>query len=130
MPGLLRLLSANRHHDLPQAIYELGTVVINHVNHTKLAFAVAQREGGFASIRGKIQIIMRDLDCKEWSLRSISDGPWLNGRGAEIVVGETVIGQCGEVDPHVGESFELKVPLIAAEISISELKKVVNDPVL
>ncbi len=130
LPGLLRLLSANRHHDLPQAIYELGTVVINHVNHTKLAFAVAQREGGFATIRGKIQVLMRDLGCKEWSLRSISEGPWLNGRGAEIIVGETVIGQCGEIDPRVGESFELKVPLIAAEISISELKKVVKDPVL
>ena len=130
LPGLLRLLSANRHHDLPQAIFELGTVVIDHINHTKLAFAVAQREGGFATIRGKIQILMRDLGCNEWSLRSISEGPWLNGRGAEIVVGETVIGQCGEIDPHVGESFELKVPLIAAEISISELKKVVKDPVL
>ena len=129
LPGLLRLLSANRHHDLPQAIYELGTVVKNHFNHTKLAFAVAQREGGFATIRGKIQVLMRDLGCKEWSLRSISEGPWLNGRGAEIVVGDTVIGQCGEIDPHVGESFELKVPLIAAEISISELKKVVSDPV-
>lgn len=129
LPGLLRLLSANRHHDLPQAVYELGTVVINHFNHTKLAFSVAQREGGFATIRGKIQVLMRDLGCKEWSLRSISEGPWLNGRGAEIVVGDTVIGQCGEIDPHVGESFELKVPLIAAEISISELKKVVSDPV-
>ncbi len=128
-PGLLRLLSANRHHDLPQAIYELGTVVIDHVNHTKLAFAVAQREGGFATIRGKIQVLMRDLGCKEWSLRSIAKGPWLEGRGAEILVGQNVIGQCGEIDPHVGESFELKVPLTAAEISVSALTKVLKDPV-
>ena len=27
LPGLLRLLASNRHHDLPQSVYELGTVV-------------------------------------------------------------------------------------------------------
>ena len=129
LPGLLRLLSANRHHDLPQAIYELGTVVIDHSNHTRLAFAVAQRDGGFATLRGKIQVLMRDLGCKEWSLRSISEGPWLGGRGAEILIGQTVIGQCGEIDPHVGEAFELKVPLTAADISISAVNKVLTDPV-
>ncbi len=129
LPGLLRLLSANRHHDLPQAIYELGTVVIDHTNHARLAFAVAQRDGGFATLRGKIQVLMRDLGCKEWSLRSIEEGPWLVGRGAEILIGQTVIGQCGEIDPFVGESFELKVPLTAAEISISALEKVLRDPV-
>jgi phenylalanyl-tRNA synthetase beta chain len=129
LPGLLRLLSANRHHDLPQAIYELGTVVIDHANHTRLAFAVAQRDGGFATLRGKIQVLMRDLGCKEWSLRSMSEGPWLGGRGAEILIGQTVIGQCGEIDPHVGESFELKVPITAAEISVSALKRVLVDPV-
>ena len=32
LPGLLRLLAANRHHDLPQGVYELGTVVIDHTN--------------------------------------------------------------------------------------------------
>ena len=30
LPGLLRLLSSNRHHDLPQSVYELGTVVRDH----------------------------------------------------------------------------------------------------
>jgi len=129
LPGLLRLLSANRHHDLPQAIYELGTVVINHSNQARLALVVAERDGGFATLRGRIQILMRDLGCGDWSLRSISDGPWLEGRGAEILIGQTVVGQCGEIDPSVGQSFELKVPLTAAEISVSTLNDVLKDPV-
>ena len=29
LPGLMRLLAANRHHELPQGVYELGSVVVN-----------------------------------------------------------------------------------------------------
>ena len=38
LPGLLRLLAANRHHDLPQGVYELGTVVIDHKKRDRFAF--------------------------------------------------------------------------------------------
>ena len=37
LPGLLRLLAANRHHDLPQAVFELGTVVRDHHNAGRVA---------------------------------------------------------------------------------------------
>ena len=41
--GLLRLLASNRHHDLPQSVYELGTVVRDHRNADRLAFLTAER---------------------------------------------------------------------------------------
>ena len=40
LPALIRLLAANKHHDLPQHVYELGTVVQGHENRTHLAFLV------------------------------------------------------------------------------------------
>ena len=55
LPGLLKLLAGNRHHDLPQSVYELGTVVRDHVNAERLAFITAERSGGFAAVRGRIQ---------------------------------------------------------------------------
>ncbi len=39
IPGLLRLLATNRHHDLPQGVYELGTVVRDHENADRMAFS-------------------------------------------------------------------------------------------
>ena len=119
LPGLLRLLVA-RHHDLPQGVYELGSVVIDHANRDRFAFLVAENSGGFAALRGRIQALMRDLGCTDWSLEPIESGPWLTGRAANIVVKGTVVGEC-EIDPHVSEAFELNVPMSGAQFDVSSL---------
>ncbi len=129
IPGLLRLLGANRHHDLPQGVYELGSVVINHTNRDRFAFLVAEKSGGFASLRGRIQALMRDLGCKEWTLKNTDEGPWLKGRSASIVVDGVIIGECGEIDPHISQNFELNVPMSGAQIDVDALSRVIKDPV-
>ncbi len=129
LPGLLRLLAANRHHDLPQGVYELGSVVIDHKNRDRFAFLVAENSGGFATLRGRIQALMRDLGCSNWSLDSTNNGPWLTGRAAKIVVEGTVVGECGEIDPHVSETFELNVPMSGAQFDVNALASVIADPV-
>jgi len=129
VPGLLRLLAANRHHDLPQGVYELGTVVIDHKNCDRFAFLVAERSGGFAKLRGRIQAFMRDLGCSEWNLEPIETGPWLLGRSASIIVNGVTVGECGEIDPLVSETFDLNVPMSGAQFDISALSSVLEDPV-
>ena len=129
LPGLLRLLAANRHHDLPQGVYELGSVVIDHKNRDRFAFLVAENSGGFAALRGRIQALMRDLGCSDWSLESTNKGPWLIGRAAKIVVKGTVVVECGEIDPHVSETFELNVPMSGAQFDVNALASVIEDPV-
>ena len=130
LPGLLRLLAANRHHELPQGIYELGSVVIDHKNRERFAFLVAENSGGFAALRGRLQSLMRDLGCENWSLVSTENGPWLNGRAGDIIVNGLKVGECGEIDPNVSEKFELSVPMSGAQIDISLLDSVLSDPVL
>jgi len=129
LPGLLRLLAANRHHDLPQGVYELGTVVIDHKNKDRFAFLIAERTGGFAALRGRIQGLMRDLGCADWSLVENQSGPWLSGRSANILVNDIVVGECGEIDPRVSESFDLKVPMSGAQFDMVALSGVLEDPV-
>ena len=36
LPGILRLLSKNKHNELPHSVYELGTVVRDHKTRTGL----------------------------------------------------------------------------------------------
>ena len=129
LPGLLRLLAANRHHDLPQGVYELGTVVIDHKNRDRFAFLVAENSGGFASLRGRIQALMRDLGCQDWTLEVLEGGPWLEGRSASKIVNGITVGECGELDPHVSESFDLNVPMSGAQIDVQLLASVMQDPV-
>lgn len=131
LPGLLKLLSGNRHHDLPQSVYELGTVVRDHVNAERLAFITAERSGGFAAVRGRIQALCRDLGVDEWIAEplEVGDGPWLAGRGAKVIINGTWVGCFGEVDPAVASLYDLRVPLNGAEFDVDALMSAVQDPV-
>jgi len=128
LPSLFRLLSANRHHELPQKVFEMGSVIREHHNNSNCAFLCAEI-GGFANVRGRIQSLMRDLGISNWSVRDSSEGPWIEGRGASLLVGETKVGEFGEVDPEVSELFELNVPLNGCEIDITALSSLIDDPV-
>ena len=131
LPGLLRLLATNRHHDLPQSVYELGTVVRDHKNMDRLAFLTAERIGGFASIRGRIQAFLRDIGAENVVIEPLPDneGPWLAGRSAKILLGGEWVGCFGEIDPSISQIFELLVPLNGAEFDVEALKFSIKDPV-
>ncbi len=131
LPGLLRLLSTNRHHDLPQGVYELGSVVRDHQNTDRLAFIMAERSGGFAAVRGRIQALCNDLGVTSWHAEPMeaNEGPWLAGRGAKLIINGRWVGCFGEIDPAVASLFELRVPLNGAEIDVAALMNQVTDPV-
>lgn len=131
LPGLLRLLATNRHHDLPQSVYELGTVVRDHKNMDRLAFLTAERTGGFAAIRGRIQAFLRDIGAEDITIEQLPDneGPWLAGRAARVLLDGEWVGCFGEIDPAISQSFELLVPLNGAEFDVEALKQAITDPV-
>jgi len=131
LPGLIRLLASNKHHDLPQGVYELGTVVRDHTNCDRLAFLMAERGGGFAAVRGRIQALCNDLGVNNWRAEPLeaNDGPWLAGRAAKLLIDDTWVGCFGEIDPAIAMQYELRVPLNGAEFDLGALRSVVNDPV-
>ena len=131
LPGLLRLLASNRHHDLPQSVYELGTVVRDHKNMDRLSFLTAERSGGFAAIRGRIQAFLRDIGAKGVAIEALPDheGPWLAGRAAKVLIDGEWVGCFGEIDPAISQTFELLVPLNGAEFDVEALKLCITDPV-
>lgn len=135
LPGLIRLLSANKHNELPQKVYELGHVVRNNHNNTHASWLIASASGGFSEGRGILQAIMRDMALDKFNiaykLKEITGnhGPWLKGRGAEIIISEVKVGEIGELDPRVSNKFELNVPIHGAELYLDKLKEIVQDPV-
>jgi phenylalanyl-tRNA synthetase beta chain len=134
IPSLLRLIASNRHHELPQCIYESGYCVRDHKNISRVAWLVADHKAGFSRARGFTQILLRDLGADSttvtWEVVEAGEGPWLAGRGARIKIDDRIIGEFGEVDPVVSEKFELSVPMHGGEFDLEALLRAIPDPVL
>jgi phenylalanyl-tRNA synthetase beta subunit len=92
---------------------------------------VAERSGGFAAVRGRVQAFMRDIGAREYSIEKLpdGDGPWLQGRAAKVVINGTHVGCFGEIDPSISEKFDLRVPISGAEFSLVNLENSITDPV-
>tara|TARA_Y100000768_G_C23989733_1_gene691470 strand:+ start:1406 stop:3160 length:1755 start_codon:yes stop_codon:yes gene_type:complete len=134
LPCLLQILSANRHQELPQRIYELGHVVNDSKNNYTFSWSCAEVGGGFTAAKGFVQSIIRDLgiaiDEVLFEPTEEGDGPWLLGRGAKIIVQGIEIGQFGEIDPIVSEKYGLKTPIHGGEFDIKEINNVASDPLI
>ena len=134
LPSLLNLLAANRHHELPQRVHELGDVVRDSENKTRLSWACAEVGGGFSAAKGIASSLLRDLgaDLSEvkWQGINQEEGPWIKGRGAKVIIGGIEVGQIGEIDPKVSFEFGLKVPIQAGEFDVDALGRTIPDPVL
>ncbi len=134
LPSLLRLIASNRHHELPQSIYESGHCVRSHENTSRAAWLVADHKAGFSKARGFAQILLRDLGAESesvtWEVVADGEGPWLTGRGARIKIDGQIIGEFGELDPSVSEKYELSVPMHGGEFDLDALRIAIPDPVL
>jgi phenylalanyl-tRNA synthetase beta chain len=119
LPSLLEILSMNRHHTLPQKIFEAGDVVVNSKNRLKLAGVITHSKAGFSEIRSIVQALMMELGI-EWEAEESQDRAYITGRSAEIVVEESV-GNFGEIHPEVLERFQLSTPVAGFEIDLSSL---------
>ena len=136
-PSLLNLLAANRHHELPQRVYELGTVVRDHHNAERVGWACAEVGTGFTAAKGMAEALLRDLGAHtreiavDYQPLTESDGgPYLSGRGAKVLVAGEWVGCCGEIDPTVSELFGLKVPIHCGEFDVDALGRLIPDPIL
>ena len=134
LPSLMKLLAANRHHELPQKVYELGTVVRDSANATRVAWACAEVGGGFTAAKGIAQALLRDIGAEAGDIHFEAidhrDGPWIGGRGARAMVSDEEIGQFGEIDPAVSHEFGLRSPIQAGEFDIDAISRLIPDPVL
>ncbi len=132
LPSLLRLLAANRHHELPQRVYELGTVVRGFNNFQRGAWTCAEVGSGFTASKGIAQALMRDLgagDNVEFLPTETGHGPWITGRGSRIIVKGKSIGEFGEIAPEVSGKFGIKSPIQAGEIDLEVVGSLIPDPV-
>jgi len=120
LPSMLKLLRENRHHPLPQQIYEVGVVVDSTAkNRWHLAGIKIDAKANFTECKSYVEAIGRGYGRK-FSFAESQDHSFIPGRCATIQM-DGDIGVFGELHPKTIQAFNLEHPCIAFELNIDEL---------
>jgi len=124
MPGLLENLSKNIHEQYPQKLFEIGTVFLksNPISEdTHLAGISAHKDTNFSEIKSILQSSLKigfNIECET---KTSSHPLFSEGRMANILVNNKIVGVLGEIDSKVIDNFKIRVPVTAFEIQLSGL---------
>jgi phenylalanyl-tRNA synthetase beta chain len=123
IPSLLKILSENRHHPLPQQIFELGVVVNKKFkNQHYLGFVKIDAKANFTECKSLVEAVMRDSGTK-CSINNKEHSGFIKGRSASIIINNNEIGFFGELHPKTISNFELEYPIIAFEVQADTLNQ-------
>lgn len=124
IPSLLDILSKNKHHSLPQQIYEAGDVVKicdkKIEQKTMLSGVKIDAKTNFSECKSIVEAILRNFG-KKMELEEKKHPSFIDGRCASLFHNGIEVGYFGEIKPSVICNFELSYPVIAFEIDASFL---------
>ncbi len=115
IPSLMGILRKNKHRELPQRIFEMGYIRREKMEK-HLAFLSIDSSVSFTECKSYVEAILRDLNVKDYEIEKKKHGSFIDGRCASIILNGREIGFFGEIHPQVIENYELKYPVIGAEI--------------
>jgi phenylalanyl-tRNA synthetase beta chain len=129
LQGLMEFLEDNKHEELPQKIFEVGTVVFLDEtcetctqDYKKLAGAITHSTANFTEIKSTVAALFVNLGL-EMNIENYSHPSFIKGRCAKVKGSINwksekidVTGYFGEVHPEVITNFNLEYPVIAFEI--------------
>jgi phenylalanyl-tRNA synthetase beta chain len=121
IPSLLKILNENRHHPLPQKIFELGIIVDESFkNKYNLACIKIGAKTNFTECKSIFETIMRGIGLP-YELDDKDHSGFVNGRCASIIINNKEVGYFGELHPKTIKEFQLEYPIIAIEIQLNKL---------
>jgi phenylalanyl-tRNA synthetase beta chain len=122
LPSLLKILGENKHHSLPQQIFELGiTVDESYQNKTNLAAVKTSAKTHFTESKALFESILQNLG-KEYEIKEKNHPAFIQGRCASAMIHQQEVGYFGELHPKTITTFELEHPIIAFELYLSILQ--------
>lgn len=126
LPGLLENLSKNVHEQYPQKFFETGIIFSkgNPIQEdTHLAGISAHKDANFSEIKSIIQSSLKIGFNIESETKTSSHPIFSEGKTANILVNNKIVGILGEIDSKVNENFKIReeVKVIGFEIKLSGL---------
>jgi phenylalanyl-tRNA synthetase beta chain len=129
-PSLMIVLSNNLHREYPQNIFEVGTVAhLDNFENTgvkeeeHVACALCYAKAGFNEIKTKLQALCYSFGRGD-QLKTVAAGhpSFIDGRCAEIYVGDKKAGIIGEIRPQVLKNWGVEMPIALFEMDVLALK--------
>jgi phenylalanyl-tRNA synthetase beta chain len=122
LPSLFKILSENRHHPLPQQIFELGLVVdgSSFRNRVNLAAIKIDAKANFTECKSLVEAVMREVSVK-YTLNDKVHPGFVKGRCASVLCKNKEVGFFGELHPKTITGFELEHPVIAFEVQTDKV---------
>ena len=130
LPSLMRNLSYNKRNLYPQRLFEVGDIVLPDENLPekarrvlRLGCVTCHADASYSEIKSTLEEILRNLMVEGWGIKPFDEKPFLEGRAAQIILGEKVVGVMGEIHPEVLENWELEMPTAGLELYLQALLK-------
>jgi phenylalanyl-tRNA synthetase beta chain len=121
IPSLLKIFGENKHHSLPQQIFELGIVVDEDFkNKYHLGFVKIDAKSNFTECKSFVEAVMREAGVV-FKIKDYDHPGFVKGRCASIMVNSKEIGFFGEIHPKTIAEFQLEYPIIAFEAKMDGL---------
>ncbi len=118
LSSVLKILKENKHHSLPQKIFEIGKIVDeNFKNKNNLSFTKISAKANFTECKSLMDAIFRDIGVN-YNIKNFDHPAFVKGRCAMVLYKAKNIGYFGELHPKTIVNFEMEHPIIAGEINL------------
>jgi phenylalanyl-tRNA synthetase beta chain len=127
IPSLIQTLSHNIHEDYPQKLFEVGKVFERRdriKEYWNLGVVVAHSKANYTEGKSIVQTFLKTSFGREVVTKPIVNATLVQGRSSDIMVDGLSVGYIGEITPSVSEQFKLRVPVVAAELNLSQIMSV------
>ena len=127
IPSLILTLSHNIHEDYPQRLFEVGKVFERRdriKEYWNLGVVVAHSKANYTEGKSIVQTFLKTSFGKEVVTKPNVNATLVQGRSSDIIIDGLSVGYIGEITPSVIEQFKLRVPVVAAELNLSQIMSV------
>jgi len=122
IPSLLEVLSKNKHYELPQKLFEIGTV-FTPKEVSRLGVVLTDSRVDYTVIRQLLDALLSSLGLK-YKVDEVKHDSFIAGRVARLSVKGKKVAYLGEIHPSVLDNFGLENPVVAFELNLSDLYSV------
>jgi phenylalanyl-tRNA synthetase beta chain len=132
LPSLMEVLSVNKHHPYPQSLYEVDDVIllddktdIGARSARRLTVVQCHAKASFSDVKALMNSILENLEVKA----EVEAGGWdcfVDGRRFVASVNGEPLCWAGEIRPESLEAWGLVMPVVALEMDVELLKRVVK----
>jgi phenylalanyl-tRNA synthetase beta chain len=133
IPSLLRVEAASSRAFYPHRLFEAGEVAtydpseeLGSRTATTVGAVLAHAAAHFSEIHSCLDVLFYHLD-RPYSLEPLMHPSFLEGRAGRIMSEGAPLGIIGELHPEVLERWQINVPVVAFEVTLTHLEEL-NKP--